>query len=257
MQTDTDTDTGAEPLLKLEGVCAGYGPVQVLHDVSLSVRPKEIVALIGSNGAGKTTTLNTVVGTLPKSKGKIFFDGRSLESMPPELAVQMGIGYVPERRQLFPSMSVQDNLTMGAYHRYWKTKRSQLQSDMEEVFTLFPVLKERRRQLAGTLSGGQQQMVAVGRGLMSKPKLLLLDDPSLGLAPMVIREVMQVIRELKNLGLTVLLVEQNARAALRIADRCYIIENGAVGVEGCPADLAADTHVQAAYLGQRKLNLTS
>lgn len=251
-------ETKVEPLLALEGVSAGYGPVQVLQDISMRVYPKEIVALIGANGAGKTTTLSTICGTLPRSRGHIFFDGALLKDLAPDRAVRLGIGHVPERRQLFPTMTVLDNLIMGAYHRYRAAKRAKtLDSDLEEVFNLFPVLKDRRKQLAGTLSGGQQQMVAVARGLMSKPKLLLLDEPSLGLAPMVIREVMRVIQELKNLGLTVLLVEQNARAALRIADRCYILENGSIETEGCPMDLAADTNIQAAYLGHRKLNFAS
>ncbi len=246
--------SGGEALLALDGVCAGYGPVQVLRDVSFQIHPKEIVALIGANGAGKTTTLSSISGTLAPTAGSISFDGHSLSGLVPERAVRLGIGHVPERRQLFSTMSVTDNLALGAYHRYRTTKKTQLQRDLEEVFTLFPVLQDRKSQLAGTLSGGEQQMLAIGRGLMSKPKLLLLDEPSLGLAPMVIREVMRVISELKGLGLTVLLVEQNARAALRIADRCYIMENGTIAMEGCPQDLAADIHIQAAYLGHRKLD---
>lgn len=249
-------ETKPEALLALDGVCVGYGPVQVLHDVSLQVDTKEIVALIGANGAGKTTTLSAISGTLTPTGGKITFDGRFLGGLPPERAVRLGVGHVPERRQLFSTMSVMDNLLLGAYHRYRTAKKAQINCDLEDVFVLFPVLKDRKNQLAGTLSGGQQQMLAIGRGLMSKPKLLLLDEPSLGLAPMVIREVMRVISELKGLGLTVLLVEQNARAALRIADRCYIMENGAIATEGCPVDLAADTNIQAAYLGHRKLDLS-
>jgi len=251
-----EVDTKRDALLILEEVSAGYGPVQVLHDVSLHVPPKEIVALIGANGAGKTTTLSAISGTLPLTKGNLSFDGRPMTGVTPEKAVRMGIGHVPERRQLFPTMSVLDNLALGAYHRYRKAKKAAIQNDMEEVFELFPVLKDRTKQLAGTLSGGEQQMLAIGRGLMSRPKLLLLDEPSLGLAPMVIREVMRVISELKSLGLTVLLVEQNARAALRIADRCYIMENGCIVKEGWPRDLAADSHIQAAYLGHRKLDFS-
>ncbi len=249
-----ESETKVQPVLALDAVCAGYGPVEVLRSVTLRVLPGEIVALIGANGAGKTTTLSAICGIIPVTAGRVSFDGRKLEGLQPERTVRLGIGHVPERRQLFPTMSVVDNLVMGAYHRYSKIKKSELKQDLEEVFTLFPILKDRSKQLAGTLSGGQQQMVAVGRGLMSKPKILLLDEPSLGLAPMVIREVMRVIHELKNLGLTVLLVEQNARAALRIADRCYILENGTIEAEGCPQDLASDSHVQAAYLGRRKLN---
>lgn len=249
-----ESETRVQPVLALDAVCAGYGPVEVLRSVTLRVLPGEIVALIGANGAGKTTTLSAICGIIPVTAGTVSFDGQKLEGLQPERTVRLGIGHVPERRQLFPTMSVVDNLVMGAYHRYSKIKKSELKQDLDEVFTLFPILKDRSKQLAGTLSGGQQQMVAVGRGLMSKPKILLLDEPSLGLAPMVIREVMRVIHELKNLGLTVLLVEQNARAALRIADRCYILENGTIEAEGCPQDLASDSHVQAAYLGRRKLN---
>lgn len=245
-----------DALLALEGVCAGYGPVQVLRDVSLRVSPREIVALIGANGAGKTTTLSAVCGVIPLSRGELFFEGHSLNDLTPERAVRLGMGHVPERRQLFNTMSVLENLLLGAYHRYRSTKKSVLRSDLEEVFTLFPVLKDRKNQMAGTLSGGEQQMLAIGRGMMSKPKLLLLDEPSLGLGPMLIREVMRVIGELKNLGLTVLLVEQNARAALRLADRCYVMENGAIVAEGRPQELAADSHIQAAYLGHRKLEFT-
>lgn len=248
--------SNGQSLLSLENVCAGYGPVQVLRSVVLDVRPGEIVALIGANGAGKTTTLSAISGTIGLSSGTISFDGQPLVNLTPEKSVRVGIGHVPERRQLFSSMSVLDNLTLGAYHRYRGTKKSVLESDMAEVFALFPILKDRKKQLAGTLSGGEQQMVAIGRGLMSKPKLLLLDEPSLGLAPVLIREVMRVIHDLKGLGLTVLLVEQNARAALRIADRCYIMENGAIEIEGCPRDLAANSHIQAAYLGHRKLDFS-
>jgi branched-chain amino acid transport system ATP-binding protein len=242
-------------MLELRGVCAGYGPVQVLTDVSLHIAPGEIVTIIGANGAGKTTTLSTISGIVHPTRGEIYLHGQRVNGMTPEQGVRLGIGHVPERRQLFASMSVLDNLLLGAYHRYRRTPKAELERDLAEVFQLFPILSQRRRQLAATLSGGEQQMLAIGRGLMSRPKLLLLDEPSLGLAPMVIREVMRVIEELKGLGLTLLLVEQNARAALQVADRCYVMENGRIVMEGTPEKLAADHQIQAAYLGHRKLEI--
>ncbi len=236
-------------VLDLKDVHTSYGLVQALSGVTLRVHQGEIVTLIGANGAGKTTTLNAICGSLPVRRGDILFNGDSILGIPTERVVRLGIGYVPERRQLFSSMSVLDNLMLGAYHRRRQAKKESVQEDLEAVFELFPILRERRTQISGTLSGGQQQMVAIGRGLMSRPKLLMLDEPSLGLAPIPIREVMEVTSRLKERGMTVLLVEQNASAALSIADRGYVLVHGKIVKEGTAAQLLADEEVRSAYLG--------
>lgn len=237
-------------VLELRDVHTSYGLVRALGGVSLRVNEGEIVTLIGANGAGKTTTLNAICGALPVHRGDILLSGRSILGIPTERVVRLGIGYVPERRQLFSSMSVLDNLIMGSYYRRGRDKKEKIQEDLETVFDLFPILRERKSQIAGTLSGGQQQMVAIGRGLMSRPRLLMLDEPSLGLAPIPIQEVMQVTRRLKDRGITVLLVEQNASAALSIADRGYVLVHGAVVKEGTASQLLADEEVRSAYLGE-------
>jgi branched-chain amino acid transport system ATP-binding protein len=236
-------------LLAIEGVVAGYGRVEALHGVSLQVRAREIVTLNGPNGAGKTTLLNAVMGLITPRAGRIRLKDRDTEGMSPEGLVRLGVGYVPERRQIFSSMTVLDNLWLGAYHRYARETKGTILQEMEAVFSVFPVLGERRRQVAGTLSGGQQQMLALGRALMAQPDLLLLDEPSLGLAPLVVAEIMRVIAELRRHGMTVLLVEQNARAALTIADRGYVMEGGRIVLHGPARDLLADERVQLAYLG--------
>ena len=229
-------------LLELDRVSSGYGRSPVLHDVSLGVAAGEIVALIGANGAGKSTLLNTVMGLVATSSGAVRFDGRDITRLATPAIVRAGIAQVPERRQLFGAMSVEENLLMGAY-AIGET------SALEEQLVRFPVLRDRRRQLARTLSGGEQQMVALARAAMSRPRLLLLDEPSLGLAPMVVARIMQQIVALRASGGTVLIVEQNAHAALGIADRGYVLENGRIALEGAAAELLVNPAVQEAYLG--------
>jgi branched-chain amino acid transport system ATP-binding protein len=235
-------------LLELDRVSGGYGRSPVLHDVSLGVGAGEIVALIGANGAGKSTLLNTVMGLVATSSGDIRFDGRDIAHLPTPAIVRAGIAQVPERRQLFGSMSVEENLLMGAYT---SGGRQMVATALEEQFSRFPILRQRRRQLARTLSGGEQQMVAIARATMSQPRLLLLDEPSLGLAPMVVAQIMRQIVALRAARATVLIVEQNAHAALAIADRGYVLENGRIALEGLAPDLLANPAVQEAYLGGR------
>ena len=229
-------------MLRLEGVSSGYGRTPVLHEVSLEVRQGEIVALIGANGAGKSTLLNTVMGLVPISRGEIQFEEKSIAGRPTPQIVKSGIAQVPERRQLFGDMSVEENLRMGAYARA-------VPGALEEQFALFPILGQRRRQASRTLSGGEQQMLAIARALMSKPRLLLLDEPSLGLAPLLVERIMGEIARLRAAGGTVLVVEQNARAALAIADRGYVLENGRIGASGPATELLGNRAVQEAYLG--------
>ena len=245
------TEAEDEMLLAVKVVAAGYGRVQVLHGVSLQVRRGEIVTLNGPNGAGKTTLLNAIMGVVTPRNGQIRLQDRDLAGVGPERMVHLGVGYVPERRQIFASMTVLDNLWLGAYHRFGRKEKRGILQDMERVFTIFPILRQREEQLAGTLSGGQQQMLALGRALMAKPDLLLLYEPSLGLAPLVVAEIMRVIVALRRSGMTVLLVEQNAKAALAIADRGYVMEGGRIALEGRAQELLADERVQRAYLGGR------
>ncbi|HLF88770.1 MAG TPA: ABC transporter ATP-binding protein [Anaerolineales bacterium] len=237
-------------MLEVQNVSAFYGHVQALRQVSLHVDEGEIVSLIGANGAGKTTLLNTISGMVPAREGKVHLDGVNLTHLAPEKIVLHGISQVPERRQVFGILTVRDNLTLGAYIRLRKGDRKGVREDMENVFELFPVLKERQKQLAGTLSGGEQQMLAIGRSLMARPKVLLLDEPSLGLAPLLVREIFEIVIRLRERGTTILLVEQNAHAALRVADRTYVLETGEIVMQGCASDLAADAGIQQAYLGR-------
>jgi branched-chain amino acid transport system ATP-binding protein len=237
-------------MLKLNQVNTFYNRVQALEDVSLEVAEGEIVAVIGPNGAGKSTLMNTISGVVPARSGQITFDDRPITHLSTEKIVRLGISQVPERRQVFATMSVLDNLILGAYHRYRRDGKEKVEQDLEFVFEIFPRLKDRLKQAAGTLSGGEQQMLALGRGWMSKPRLLLMDEPSLGLAPLLIREIFRVSGELRERGTTILLVEQNARAALELADRAYVMESGQVVLEGTAAELAADERVQSAYLGR-------
>jgi len=238
-------------MLKLEKVSTYYGQVQALRHVSLEVAEGEIVAVIGPNGAGKTTLMNTVSGIVNARDGQITFRGQPITNLNPERIVRLGISHVPERRQVFGTMSVLDNLTLGAYHRYRRNTKEEIGQDLEFVFEIFPRLKDRVHQAAGTLSGGEQQMLVLGRGWMAKPKLLLLDEPSLGLAPLLIREIFRVSAELREHGMTILVVEQNARAALELADRAYVMESGQVVMEGKAAELAEDERMQTAYLGKK------
>jgi branched-chain amino acid transport system ATP-binding protein len=237
-------------MLRVENVSAFYGRIQALREISLHVNEGEIVAVIGSNGAGKSTLLNTICGMIPARGGRVEFAGRSIAGLPPEKIVRLGISQVPERRQIFSTMSVMDNLILGAYHRYGRDGRKAVERDLDFVFEIFPRLHERKGQTAGTLSGGEQQMLALGRGWMAKPRLLLMDEPSLGLAPLMTREIFRVSGELRERGTTILVVEQNARAALALADRAYVMESGRVALEGKSSDLAVDERVQKAYLGK-------
>lgn len=234
------------PLLEVRGIDVFYGDVQVLWDLSFSVGAGEVVALIGANGAGKSTTLKTVSGILRPRRGEIRFQGESLAAVEPYRLVERGIVHVPEARRLFVEMSVEENLDMGALRGEARKKRAQTK---EQVFAIFPRLGERRRQLTGTLSGGEQQMVAIGRGLMGLPQLMMFDEPSLGLAPILVAEIFNVVRRIRDEGTTVLIVEQNVRQTLAIADRAYVLETGKVGREGSGRDLLNDPHVKAAYLG--------
>jgi len=236
-------------MLRLDKVNTYYGRIQALRDISLEVTGGEIVAVIGPNGAGKTTLLNTISGVVPARGGAITFRDQIITNLSPERIVRLGISQVPERRQVFTTMSVLDNLILGAYHRYRRDGKK-IDGDLEFVFETFPRLKDRVKQTAGTLSGGEQQMLALGRAWMAKPSLLLMDEPSLGLAPLLIREIFRVSGELREQGMTILLVEQNARAALDLADRAYVMESGQVVAEGTADQLAADERVQRAYLGR-------
>jgi branched-chain amino acid transport system ATP-binding protein len=237
-------------MLKLDKINTYYGRIHALRDASLHVVEGEIVAVIGPNGAGKTTLVNTISGVTPAHSGAITLDGRPITRLGPEKIVRLGISQVPERRQLFSTMSVLDNLVLGAYHRYRRDGKAAVERDLEFVLAIFPRLKDRLKQAAGTLSGGEQQMVALGRAWMAKPRLLLMDEPSLGLAPLLVKEIFRVSVELRAQGMTILIVEQNARAALELADRAYVMESGQAILEGPAAQLAADERVQKAYLGR-------
>ena len=237
-----------EVILDVRHLSVSYGKVEALHDVSLTIRRGEIVTVIGPNGAGKTTLLAALMGLLPAT-GEIVYMGHAQgREREVEVLVRQGMTLVPEKRELFAEMSVEDNLLLGAFDRYRTGHRDQMET-MDEVFELFPRLEERRAQLAGTLSGGERQMLAMGRALMAKPKLLMLDEPSLGLAPLIIKEIFRVIGELKETGVAILLVEQNARAALQIADYGYVLETGEVSLAGPSTELAADPRVIESYLG--------
>ena len=232
-------------MLTVEGVSSAYGRISVLHEVWLQVKAGEIVALVGSNGAGKTTLLRTLSGVQPARAGRILFEGKPIERLEPHKRVMRGISQSPEGRQVFGPLTVEDNLRLGAYRRQDAGTRGRL----DHVYGLFPVLAEKRKIAAMSLSGGQQQMLAIGRALMAAPKLLLLDEPSLGLAPLLVDQILAAVRALRAEGLTVLLVEQNASAALAIADRGYVLETGRVVMEGTGAALLVDPKVRAAYLG--------
>jgi branched-chain amino acid transport system ATP-binding protein len=231
-------------LLDLDGVQVHYGKIAALSDVTLAVDRGEIVALIGANGAGKTTTLKTISGLRPLSAGTITFDGADISRMPGHKRVVAGIGQAPEGRGVFPGMTVLENLMMGCY-----TRKGDPGKDLDEVYELFPRLAERKTQFAGTMSGGEQQMLAIGRAMMAHPTVLLLDEPSMGLAPMLVAQIFTIIKEINRRGTTVLLVEQNARQALQLADRAYVLENGRVLKSAPASDLLDDPQVQAAYLG--------
>jgi branched-chain amino acid transport system ATP-binding protein len=234
------------PRLELREVDVLYGRVQALHRVSLHVDPGEVVALIGSNGAGKTTTLRAISGLVRPTRGEIRLDGRPIHTLGAEVIARRGVAHAPEGRRLFSRMTVRENLEMGAFSR---RDRTRLRADYERVYELFPRLRERGGQLAGSLSGGEQQMVAIGRALMARPRVLLLDEPSLGLAPILVDAIFDVVREINQAGTTILLIEQNARLALQIARRAYVLETGTVALAGSAAELLESEDVQRAYLG--------
>ena len=243
--------TTAGPILAVSGLSVRYGKVEALHDVSVSVPPGQIVSVIGPNGAGKSTLLNAVMGALPttgQAEGQVRYRGANVSTLPIEARVGRGLCLVPEKRELFSTMSVEDNLVLGAYRRKRMGERNFL-DQLEHVFTLFPRLKERRRQAAGTLSGGERQMLALGRALMGKPDLLMLDEPSLGLAPLIVKEIFHVVSALRQSGVAILLIEQNARAALQVSDYGYVLETGEVVLEGPAAELATNPRVIETYLG--------
>ena len=237
----------ASTLLQLQGICVSYGPVEAVHEVNLDVKEGEIVTVIGPNGAGKTTLLSAAMGLLP-TKGSITLAGERIARPSVEAMVSRGVGLVPEKRELFGEMTVEDNLLLGGFSRWRRGQRDQTLR-MQEVFEIFPRLKERRLQMSSTLSGGERQMLAIGRALMARPRLLMLDEPSLGLAPLIVREVLQVVASLRRHGVSVLLVEQNARAALQVADRAYVLEMGAVALSGDAQDLLNDRRIIDTYLG--------
>jgi branched-chain amino acid transport system ATP-binding protein len=233
-------------MLELHGVDAGYGPRQVLHGVSLAVKRGQVVALLGANGAGKTTTLRTISGLVAPARGAVLLDGRPIHRLRAERIVGLGIAQVPEGRQIFPTLTVRENLRMGAYSR---RRAAGLARDVERVFEYFPILRERQRQLGGTLSGGEQQMLAIARALLAGPKVLLLDEPSHGLAPLVVREIFRIIRAINEAGVTILLVEQDAGIALSVAHHGYVMETGRLVLDGAAATLRASDAVRRSYLG--------
>ena len=235
-------------MLELRNVHVSYGSIEVLHGIDIHVEKNEIVTIIGANGAGKSTTLKAISGMIPKQKGStIIYNGAQIAALGAEQVVSKGLSLVPEGRRIFPDMTVTENLEMGAYLRH-KDKPG-IQKSMQEVFELFPRLEERRKQLGKTLSGGEQQMLAVARALMAKPDLIMLDEPSTGLAPLVIKGIFDIIKSVRDSGTTVLLVEQNAKMALAVSDRAYVLETGTISMEGPAAELAADDRVRKAYLG--------
>ena len=233
-------------MLDIKNLCVSYGSIDAVKDISLLVDEGEIVSLIGANGAGKTTTLHTITGLVPAKSGSIMFNGQDLLKTKANRIVTLGMAHVPEGRHVFTRMSVQENLEMGAYSL---KDTSHVAEDLDKVYTYFPRLKERRRQLAGTLSGGEQQMVAMGRAMMSRPNTILMDEPSMGLSPKLVKEIFRIIEKLHDEGITVLLVEQNAKMALSIADRAYVLETGRITMEGKASDLLHDEKVRKAYLG--------
>jgi len=249
-------------MLKVDKVTAVYGRATALREVSLVVNDGEIVTLIGANGAGKTTLLNAISGIVPVESGDIWLDEHRISGLPPHKTVKLGLGYVAEGRQIFGSMSVMDNLTLGTYSQCaqsrwstlgyvgWFMNRPSIQSNLGTVFRLFPILKERQKQPAGSLSGGEQQMLAIGRALMSSPRMILLDEPSLGLAPNLVKEILHLLARLRGEGLTILLIEQDAAAALKVADRGYVMERGRIVVEGSSRELLGNDKVRQAYLGK-------
>ena len=237
-------------MLRIRNLESGYGALKVLRRISMHVSPGEIVTIIGANGAGKTTLLKTVCGQLPAASGEVVFREKRITNMPPEKVAFMGCSLVPEGRQVFAPMTVRENLILGGYVPFRREGMQAVEEDLEKIYGLFPVLRERSGQYAGTLSGGEQQMLAIGRSLMARPALIMMDEPSMGLAPLVVKNIFETVRTLRDAGNTVLLVEQNARAALRVADRGYVLETGKLILEGKSDFLLGDKEIQRAYLGK-------
>ncbi len=237
-------------MLRVRNLEAGYGKLKVIRKVSMHVNSGEIVTIIGANGAGKTTLLKTISGLIRARSGEVSFNGQDILALTPEKIVMMGCSLVPEGRQLFGTMTVRENLYIGGYARSGRDKEGGVEEKMEEIYSLFPVLEEREGQLAGTLSGGEQQMLAIGRAMMADPDMIMMDEPSMGLSPIIVRDIFGVIRTLRDSGCTILLVEQNARSALRIANRGYVIESGRIVLQGPAEDLMQNRDIQRAYLGR-------
>ena len=237
-------------MLRIKNLQSGYGKLTVLRKVTMHVSPGEIVSIIGANGAGKTTLLKTICGLLRAHDGEILFNKQDISSLSTERVVFLGCSLIPEGRQVFAPMTVKENLMLGGYVQYRRRLRDEVRNDLDRMFELFPRLKERQKQLAGTLSGGEQQMLAIARALMARPKMIMMDEPSMGLAPLVVRDIFGIVTRLRDEGNTVLLVEQNARAALAVADRGYVLETGRIILEGMAEDLLANREVQRAYLGR-------
>ncbi|MBI5848777.1 MAG: ABC transporter ATP-binding protein [Nitrospirae bacterium] len=237
-------------MLRIRNLESGYDRLKVLRHISIHVSPGEIVTIIGANGAGKTTLLKTIAGLIRSRAGELFFEKQDIARLSPEKIVFLGCSLVPEGRQVFAPMTVRENLLLGGYVQYRRNKQNEVEEDLERIFGLFPRLREREKQLAGTLSGGEQQMLAMGRALMARPKLIMMDEPSMGLAPLIVKDIFSIVRRLRDEGSTVLLVEQNARAALGIADRGYVLETGRIILEENAEDLLSNRDVQRAYLGR-------
>ena len=239
-------------MLRIEGLDVYHGYVQAVRGLSLHVKEGELLAILGANGAGKSTLLGTLAGLNKPAKGNILLKQKTITGNSPEKMVRQGISLVPERREIFNSLSVLDNLMLGAFHRY-RSDKATILCDVKEIMEIFPALKGREKEMAGTLSGGLQQMLAIGRALMAQPKLLLLDEPSVGLAPLIVREIMAILSQLKKTGVTIMLVEQNTRAALKVADRALVMERGTITISGSSAELMSDSKVQQAYLGRARV----
>jgi len=236
-------------VLTIDGLSASYGSIRVIKEVSIRVLEGKVVSIIGANGAGKSTLLKSISGLIKISKGRILYKGRDIAGMPANRVVGLGISQVPEGRQIFAHLTVQDNINLGAYHYFKRSKRLEIKERMARVYEMFPILEKRSKQIAGTLSGGEQHMLAIGRALMGRPELLLLDEPSMGIAPLIVREIFNVIKQLNQSGTTVLLVEQNARAALKVAHHSYVLERGEIVLEGLAAELLDNPKVKEHYLG--------
>jgi branched-chain amino acid transport system ATP-binding protein len=236
-------------MLTIDGLNASYGNIRVLKEVSLKVPSGKVVSIIGANGAGKSTLLKSISGLMKNSTGRILYKDRNIAGMPANRIVGLGISQVPEGRQLFAHLTVRDNINLGAYHYFKRSNRLEIKERMARVYRMFPILEKRAKQIAGTLSGGEQQMLAIGRALMGRPELLLLDEPSMGIAPLIVREIFNVVKQLNQSGTTVLLVEQNARAALKVAHHSYVLERGEIVLEGLAAELLDNPKVKEHYLG--------